>query len=53
LVQGSLRASDKIVVSETAAIEGDLSAPALSLADGAKVQGRIDTGERTMTAVGS
>jgi len=45
-VHGSLRANEKIVVSETAVIEGDLAAPALSLADGAKVQGRIDTGDR-------
>jgi hypothetical protein len=27
-------------------IDGDLAAPALSLADGARVQGRIDTGDR-------
>lgn len=45
-VQGSLCANDKIIVSETAVIEGDLAAPALKLADGAKVQGRIDTGDR-------
>ena len=45
-VHGSLRANEKIVVGETAVIEGDLAAPALSLADGAKVQGRIDTGDR-------
>jgi cytoskeletal protein CcmA (bactofilin family) len=45
-VQGSLCANDKIIVSETAEIEGDLAAPALSLADGARVQGRIDTGDR-------
>ena len=45
-VTGSLSAKDKIVVSETAIIEGDLDAPALSLADGARVQGRIDTGTR-------
>jgi cytoskeletal protein CcmA (bactofilin family) len=45
-VQGSLRANEKIVVSETAVIDGDLAAPALSLADGARVQGRIDTGDR-------
>ena len=46
-VQGSLRASEKIVVSETAVIDGDLAAPGLSLADGAKVHGRIDTGDRS------
>ena len=45
-VQGSLCANDKIVVSETAVIEGDLTAPAVRVADGANVQGRIDTGDR-------
>lgn len=45
-VQGSLGANDKIVVSETAVIEGDLSAPGIRVADGAVVRGRIDTGER-------
>ena len=44
-VEGSLCASDKIIVTETAVIEGDLVAPGLSLADGASVQGRIDTGD--------
>ena len=45
-VDGSLCASDKVVVSATAVIEGDISAPVLSVAEGARVQGRIDTGER-------
>ena len=45
-VQGSLCANEKIVVSETAVIEGDMTAPGLSLAEGARVQGRIDTGDR-------
>jgi cytoskeletal protein CcmA (bactofilin family) len=45
-VEGSLCASEKIVVSETAVIEGDLTAPGIRLADGAQVQGRIDTGNR-------
>lgn len=45
-VEGSLCANDKIVVSETAVIEGDLTAPGIRLADGAQVQGRIDTGKR-------
>jgi cytoskeletal protein CcmA (bactofilin family) len=45
-VQGSLCANDKIVVSETAVINGDLTAPALSVADGAQVYGRIDAAGR-------
>jgi cytoskeletal protein CcmA (bactofilin family) len=45
-VKGSLCAKDTIVVGETAVVEGDLAAPAVRLADGAVVQGRIDTGDR-------
>jgi cytoskeletal protein CcmA (bactofilin family) len=45
-VQGSLCANDRIIVSETAVVEGDLAAPAVRVADGAKVHGRIDTGDR-------
>jgi len=45
-VEGSLCANDKILVSETAVIAGDLTAPGVRLADGAQVQGRIDTGSR-------
>jgi cytoskeletal protein CcmA (bactofilin family) len=45
-VHGSLCANDKIVVSETAVINGDLTAPALSVADGAQVHGRIDAAGR-------
>jgi cytoskeletal protein CcmA (bactofilin family) len=45
-VQGSLCANDKIVVSETAVINGDLTAPALSVADGAQVHGQIDAAGR-------
>ena len=50
-VEGSLCASDKIVVSETAVIEGDLTAPGIRVADGAQVQGRIDTGNRRPSEV--
>ena len=45
-VRGALTATSRIVVRETAAIEGDLSAPAVSLADGATVRGRIQTRQR-------
>ncbi|HKW00669.1 MAG TPA: polymer-forming cytoskeletal protein [Vicinamibacterales bacterium] len=45
-VEGSLCANDKIVVSETAVIEGELTAPGVRVADGAQVRGRIDTGNR-------
>ena len=45
-VKGSLCANDRIVVGETAVVEGDLAAPAVRVADGAVVEGRIDTGDR-------
>ena len=45
-VKGSLTAEARIVVKETASIQGELSAPAISLAEGATVSGKIDTGDR-------
>ena len=50
-VEGSLCANDKILVSETAVIEGDLTAPGVRVADGAQVRGRIDTGGRKPSEV--
>jgi len=46
-VHGKLQAGSRIVVHQTATIEGDLTAPAISLADGATVQGRVETAART------
>ena len=45
-VHGSLCANDRIVVNETAVIEGDLAAPNVRVAEGALVRGRIDSGNR-------
>jgi cytoskeletal protein CcmA (bactofilin family) len=45
-VTGHLHAGSRIVVRETATVEGDLTAPAISLADGAQVHGRVETAER-------
>ena len=45
-VDGSLCANEKIVVGGTAVIKGDLTAPALSVADGAQVYGQIDAAGR-------
>jgi cytoskeletal protein CcmA (bactofilin family) len=45
-VTGSLLASTRILVRETATIDGDLSAPAIGLADGATVRGRLETTKR-------
>jgi cytoskeletal protein CcmA (bactofilin family) len=49
-VQGDLVASNKIAIRSTAKLEGELSAPIVSIADGAFVQGRIETAERTIAA---
>ena len=50
-VNGRLNAGACIVVHETATIEGDLSAPAVSFADGATVQGKVETAARRPSAV--
>jgi cytoskeletal protein CcmA (bactofilin family) len=42
-VNGRLDAVGRIVVRETATIEGELRAPSVSLADGALVRGRVET----------
>jgi cytoskeletal protein CcmA (bactofilin family) len=42
-VKGSLLAGTRILVRDTATIEGDLSAPVIGLADGATVSGRVET----------
>ncbi len=41
-VSGSLNAGARIVISPTAVIEGDLTAPAISLADGALLHGTVE-----------
>lgn len=45
-VNGSLIAAARIVVRNTASVEGDLSAPSISVADGALVHGRVETADR-------
>jgi cytoskeletal protein CcmA (bactofilin family) len=51
IVNGRLSAGARIVVRETATIEGDLSAPAVSFADGATVHGKVETAARRAPAV--
>ena len=46
-VSGSLHASERITIRKTATIEGDLAAPAISLAEGATITGRVETAART------
>src|SRR5262245_7981477 len=46
-VEGTLTAEERIVVQQSATLAGDVIAPALSVHDGASVQGRFDiTGHR-------
>ena len=41
-VSGHLMAEERIVVKETATVTGEVSAPSLTVHDGALVQGRLD-----------
>ena len=50
-VRGPLKAGSKIIVRETATIDGDLSAPSVSVSDGANVRGRIETAPRAAATV--
>ena len=45
-VNGRLNADGRIVVQQTATIEGDLSAPTVSVDDGALLQGRFEIAGR-------
>src|SRR5215212_6496169 len=45
-VKGELSAATKIVVRETATIEGAIAAPIISVAEGATINGRVDVTER-------
>jgi len=45
-VNGQVNATGRIIVRETAQVEGDLTAPSISVAEGAVLTGRIQTGER-------
>ena len=49
-VIGTITAGDKVVVSETGSIEGDIISPRLALADGAVLRGRVDTLPRNTEA---
>lgn len=45
-MKGEMSAATKIVVRETAKVEGELSAPTISVADGATIHGRVETTKR-------
>jgi cytoskeletal protein CcmA (bactofilin family) len=50
-VTGQIDATGRIVVRETARIEGDLTAPSISVAEGAILKGRVQTTERRKAAL--
>ena len=45
-VKGGVSASSKIVVEPTATIEGEFSAPTISIAEGASIQGKVETTQK-------
>lgn len=45
-VKGKMTAAGKIVVQPTATVESELSAPIISVAEGATLQGRVETTRR-------
>ncbi len=45
-VSGKLNAGSRIEVRETATVKGDMTAPVVCLAEGATVQGRVETSKR-------
>jgi cytoskeletal protein CcmA (bactofilin family) len=44
--KGELSATAKIVVRETATVEGGLSAPTISVSEGASINGKVETTQR-------
>jgi cytoskeletal protein CcmA (bactofilin family) len=48
--KGRLHANTRMTLRETAKVVGEIVAPALAVAEGATVQGRIDTGARKTTS---
>src|SRR5216684_1045619 len=49
-VTGTITAGDKVVVSSTGSVEGDVTSPRLALAEGALLRGRVDTLTRHIEA---
>lgn len=45
-VKGDLAAISKIVIQQTAKVEGECSAPIISIAEGALIQGKVETTQR-------
>jgi cytoskeletal protein CcmA (bactofilin family) len=49
-VKGSISAGQRIELASTAVVTGDLSATQVVIADGARFNGRVDMGRRTVAA---
>ena len=49
-VQGTLAASERLELSSSASVDGSLSANVIAMADGARFNGRVDMGRRTIAA---
>jgi cytoskeletal protein CcmA (bactofilin family) len=47
-ITGNVTATEKIDLRSTGSISGDISTPRLAMADGAIIQGRVETGRHTM-----
>jgi cytoskeletal protein CcmA (bactofilin family) len=52
-VKGKLTASTRIVLGETASVEGETAAPSVSMVEGATVHGRIETSKKRALALAS
>jgi cytoskeletal protein CcmA (bactofilin family) len=49
-VTGTITASEKVEILETAVLEGEISSPRVSIADGASIQGQVKTTARDTAA---
>jgi|KBSSwiStaDraftv2_1062776.scaffolds.fasta_scaffold3574269_1 cytoskeletal protein CcmA (bactofilin family) len=49
-VQGTIAASERLELSSSASVDGSLSANVIAMADGARFNGRVDMGRRTIAA---
>ena len=49
-VKGNISAEDSVDIHASGSVEGDIASPRVSIADGARFQGRIDMQERTAQA---
>jgi cytoskeletal protein CcmA (bactofilin family) len=52
-VKGKLTAGTRIVLRETASVEGEAAAPSVSMVEGATVHGRIETSKKRALALAS